>query len=279
MQMKNLLIGFLLKIAFTIPVLAQESTIFPKGEKAPNINHTGNVWLHELSEADSIFNYSISVATFDAGARLNWHQHPGGQILLILNGTGYYQEKGKTKQTVHKGDVVKCAPGIAHWHGATPDAGVTYLSTTPAQKGRTVWLQKLTDEEYFDGTSLKNSITEKEILNLSKAKWRWMAERKVDSLDALFHDRSVFVHMGANFSKKQELDVISNGNIQYKQADIQETSVQFIGNTAILLNKIRLVAVVGGNEVINPFTVTEVYLHEGGKWKLGSMSFTRLVSP
>lgn len=145
---KTLKIIVLLLAVGATQAFAQEAPIFPKGEKAPNVNHVGNVWLHELSEPDSIFNYSISVATFDPGARLNWHKHPGGQILLITAGTGYYQEKGKPRQIVRKGDVVKCAPGVAHWHGASPDSGVTYLSTTPAQHGKTIWLGKLTDQEY-----------------------------------------------------------------------------------------------------------------------------------
>ena len=119
--------------------------------------------------------------------------------------------------------------------------------------------------------------TEQEIVNLSKDKWRWMSERKVDQLAALFHDEAVFVHMGATMSKTQELDVIKSGTIQYKSAEIQEVSVRFIGTTAILLNKIRLVAVVGGNEVVNPFMVTEVYVQQAGTWKLGSLSFTRLL--
>ncbi len=110
-----------------------------------------------------------------------------------------------------------------------------------------------------DSSSAMNS-EEQEIINLSKTKWRWMAERNVDSLNALFNEKAVFVHMGGNMNKEHELNVIKTGAIQYKQADIQETSVQFIGNTAILLNKIRLLAVVGGNEVTNPFVVTEVYV-------------------
>lgn len=118
---------------------------------------------------------------------------------------------------------------------------------------------------------------EQEIVNLSKEKWRWMAERKVDALDALFHDEAVFVHMGGTMTKSQELEVIKSGVIQYKNAEIQEVSVRFIGTTAILLNKIRLVAVVGGNEVVNPFVVTEVYVRQGDAWKLGSLSFTRLL--
>ena len=126
-------------------------------------------------------------------------------------------------------------------------------------------------------TSRMNS--EQEILSLSREKWRWMSERKSDSLAALFHDEAVFVHMGATMSRNQELDVIRSGAIQYKTVEIQEASVRFIGTTAILLNRIRLVAVVGGNEVTNPFMVTEVYVQQGGVWRLASLSFTRLLTP
>ena len=118
---------------------------------------------------------------------------------------------------------------------------------------------------------------EQELLDLSKTKWRWMSERKVDSLAALFHDEAVFVHMGGTMSRNQELEVIRSGGIHYKRAEILEASVRFIGTTAIVLNRIRLDAVVGGNEVTNPFVVTEVYVPHNGGWKLGSLSFTRLL--
>jgi hypothetical protein len=75
-----------------------------------------------------------------------------------------------------------------------------------------------------------------DILTLSKDKWTWMAERKVDALEALFHEEAVFVHMGGAMSRAQELDVIKSGRIQYKNADIQEASVRVIGTTAIVLN-------------------------------------------
>ena len=120
---------------------------------------------------------------------------------------------------------------------------------------------------------------EQEVLSLSREKWRWMSEKKVDSLAALFHEEAIFVHMGATMSKTQELDVIKSGMIHYKNVEIQESSVRFFGSTAIVLNKIRLVAVVGGNEVTNPFQVTEVYVQQGGAWTLGSLSFTRLLTP
>ena len=127
---------------------------------------------------------------------------------------------------------------------------------------------------------MPNIKSEQEVIKLSEEKWRWMSERKVDSLDALFHENAVFVHMGGTMSKDQELDVIRSGGIHYKDVDIQEASVRFIGaTTAILLNKIRLVAVVGGNEVTNPFVVTEVYVQQSGIWTLASLSFTRLLTP
>jgi hypothetical protein len=126
---------------------------------------------------------------------------------------------------------------------------------------------------------MQNVNLEQEVINLSKEKWHWMAERNVDSLDALFHENAVFVHMGGNMTKEQELDVIKSGGIHYKKADIHEVSVNIIGTTAILLNRITLLAVVGGNEVTNPFVVTEVYVQQSGTWTLASLSFTRLLTP
>ena len=127
---------------------------------------------------------------------------------------------------------------------------------------------------------MQNLNLEQEVINLSEEKWRWMSERKVDSLAALFHEKAVFVHMGGTMSKDQELDVIRSGAIHYKDVDIQEASVRLVGSaTAILLSKIRLVAVVGGNEVTNPFMVTEVYVQQSGTWMLASLSFTRLLTP
>ena len=126
---------------------------------------------------------------------------------------------------------------------------------------------------------MQNPAVEQEIINLSEEKWRWMSERKTDSLDALFHEKAVFVHMGGNMTKEQELDVIKSGGIHYKKADIHEVSVNIIGTMAILLNRITLLAVVGGNEVTNPFTVTEVYVQQSGTWMLASLSFTKLLTP
>ena len=127
-----------------------------------------------------------------------------------------------------------------------------------------------------DATRDTNQVKQ-EILNLSRQKWRWMSERKVDSLDALFHEEAVFVHMGGSMSRSQELNVIRTGGIQYKDAQIQNETARIIGPTAIVLSTIRLVAVVGGNEVTNPFVVTEVYVRQGDARKLAQLSFTRTM--
>jgi len=126
---------------------------------------------------------------------------------------------------------------------------------------------------------MHNKKSEQELINLSREKWRWMSERLVDTLDALFHEKAVFVHMGGAWGKAQELDIIRSRDIHYKKADIHEVSVNIIGTTAILLNRITLLAVVGGNEVTNPFEVTEVYVQQGDGWKLASLSFTKLLTP
>jgi hypothetical protein len=126
---------------------------------------------------------------------------------------------------------------------------------------------------------MQNENLEQEVIDLSKKKWDWMSERNVDTLATLFHEKSVFVHMGGSWGKEREIDIIKSGGIHYKQADIHEVSVNIIGATAILLNRITLLAVVGGNEVINPFMVTEVYVQQESGWKLASLSFTKLLTP
>lgn len=123
--------------------------IFPKGEKGPAENFTGNVWNTGLVANDSIYNMVIGNVYFEPGARSNWHIHPSGQILLITDGVGYHQIKGQPRQTIKKGDVIKCPANVEHWHGASPDTGMQQMYILPkTEKGIVTWLQKVTDEEY-----------------------------------------------------------------------------------------------------------------------------------
>lgn len=131
----------------------------------------------------------------------------------------------------------------------------------------------------FATNAFAQKTDEQEVIQLSKDKWQWMADKNVDKLTPLFDNKSVFVHMGGSWGKTQEINVIKSGGIHYKKADVHEVSVNIIGNTAILLNRITLLAVVGGNEVTNPFMVTEVYIKDKDGWKLGSLSFTKIMVP
>lgn len=123
------------------------------------------------------------------------------------------------------------------------------------------------------------SKEEQEILDLSKSKWVWMSEKNTDVLSDFFAENAVFVHMSGSWGKSQELNIIKSGGIWYKKAEVYGASVNFFGDVAILLNEIDLVAVVRGNEVVNPFMVTEVYVKEKGKWKMGSLTFSKLSRP
>jgi len=128
-----------------------KSVIFPKGKKVegPLKNYfTGNAWVAMLV-VDQEFNCPVYNVTFEPRARNNWHMHPGGQILLVTGGKGYYQEEGKPAQSLQEGDIVKIPPNVKHWHGAANDSWFVHLGiTTNPQSGNAEWFEEVTDEEY-----------------------------------------------------------------------------------------------------------------------------------
>ncbi|HEY6978408.1 MAG TPA: cupin domain-containing protein [Chitinophagaceae bacterium] len=124
-------------------------SIFPKGELGALEYFTGKAWNISLVQNDTIYNTLVGNVYFEPGARSNWHIHPAGQILIITDGVGYHQIKGQPKQTLHKGDVVKCPPNVEHWHGASPDSGLQQMYIlSKTEKGIVQWLQPVTDAEY-----------------------------------------------------------------------------------------------------------------------------------
>jgi 4-carboxymuconolactone decarboxylase len=100
--------------------------LFQIGNKITNDNFSGNAWNNILVENDSIYNTQIGNVTFAPGARTRWHYHPGGQILMVTRGKGFYQEKGKQKKAIQEGDVIKIPTNAIHWHGASPNDTLTY---------------------------------------------------------------------------------------------------------------------------------------------------------
>jgi quercetin dioxygenase-like cupin family protein len=123
--------------------------IFPKGQQGPAANITGKAFNYGLVDADSTYSSVVGNVYFEPGARSNWHSHPAGQILIITDGEGFHQIKGKPKEHLKKGDVVKCPPNELHWHGASPQTGMQQLYIVPnTEKGIVKWMQPVTDAEY-----------------------------------------------------------------------------------------------------------------------------------
>jgi len=128
---------------------------------------------------------------------------------------------------------------------------------------------------YAQAPTAKNtSAAEQELLNLSKEKWQWMADKKVDKLAVLFHDKSKFVHMSGTWKKDEELEIIKTGSIWYKKADVKDVAIELIDDTAIVWNRITLTAEVRGNDVVTEFTVTEVYKKQKKAWKMLALTFS-----
>jgi quercetin dioxygenase-like cupin family protein len=123
--------------------------IFPKGDKGSAKYFVGDAWSMSLVPKDSTYNTVVGNVYFEPGARSNWHIHPAGQILIITDGVGFHQIRGQPKQTIRKGDVIKCPPNVEHWHGASLGTGLQQLYILPNTKKEIVkWLKPVTDEEY-----------------------------------------------------------------------------------------------------------------------------------
>ncbi|MBN8651880.1 MAG: nuclear transport factor 2 family protein [Cytophagales bacterium] len=122
--------------------------------------------------------------------------------------------------------------------------------------------------------SFAQNSAEQEVIALSKEKWQWMADKNVEKLAPLFHDKSKFVHMSGTWKKDEELEIIKTGSIWYKKATVHDVAIEMIDNTAIVWNRITLLAIVRGSEVTTEFTVTEVYKKQSEGWKLLALTFS-----
>ena len=95
----------------------------------------------------------IANVTFEPGCRNNWHIHhstkDGGQILICVDGEGWYQEEGKPAQSLKEGDVVVIPANVKHWHGAKKNSWFSHLALeVPGENTSNEWCEKVTDEEY-----------------------------------------------------------------------------------------------------------------------------------
>lgn len=199
------------------------------------------------------------------GCPVWWHTAP----MIISTFTESYDFRGKTvipfctyEETYRDETLAKIAEltrGSRHLKG---------FGSTGSTDGVKAWLKDI---------DILKTPAEQELITLSRNKWKWMAEKNADKLAKLFHDEAQFVHMGGYWGKEQELGIIRSGGIWYKEAEIHSEEVKFTEKTAVVYSRIHLNAVVGGNEVRNPFIVSEVYVKEKGKWLLSVLAFTKTM--
>ncbi|WP_445383366.1 cupin domain-containing protein [Robiginitalea sp. IMCC43444] len=134
----------------------QVSSYLEEGTKAPNTHYIGEAWLNGLLRADEDLSYNITKATFKANSTLDWHKHATPQVLIIVEGVGYYQERGKEPILMKVGDVIKCDKDTEHWHASSKENDVTYLAIYGGYQP-TTWTEVLTQEAYDEvAQSLKN---------------------------------------------------------------------------------------------------------------------------
>lgn len=152
---KNILLALMILIAGcntenkTEETIPHSNSVFSKGEILSSDNFTGTVWLQMMGANDSTLHARFGNVTFEPKARTNWHSHPGGQILFITEGKGYYQAKGQPAKLLHKGDVVEIPRNVIHWHGAAPDSEFAHIAISlNTDEGGAVWSGPVTDEEY-----------------------------------------------------------------------------------------------------------------------------------
>jgi len=116
-----------------------------EGNKAPNTHYIGEAWLNSLLRAEGDLNYNITKATFKANSTLDWHKHTSPQVLIVVDGLGYYQERGKAPLKMKVGDIIKCQPDTEHWHASSKESDVTYLAI---YSGETAWTEVLSQKNY-----------------------------------------------------------------------------------------------------------------------------------
>lgn len=153
--MKNLAITLCVFVPFFMNAQKTDynlTSYLDQGVKAPNTHHIGDAWLNFLVSADDNFDQNITQATFSPNSTLDWHKHATPQIIIVMEGEGYYQERGKDPVVLKKGDIVKCNKDTEHWHTSSVDKKISYIAIYGKQP--TVWTEKLT-QEYYDSVAKK----------------------------------------------------------------------------------------------------------------------------
>ncbi len=137
-------------------------SVFPQGNKLPEMYSkyfTGQAFLAPLTQNKDL-NCPILNVTFEPGCRNNWHSHTHGQILIVVDGKGYYQAIGEPARMLLPGDIVEIPYNVVHWHGASPDSWFSHLAIeTNPEDNKVTWLKEVDDEQYAKATAASKNIS------------------------------------------------------------------------------------------------------------------------
>lgn len=114
-------------------------------QQAPAANFSGKAYFSRLPTMPAAGDVAPATVTFAANTITNWHIHPHGQYLIVIEGEGRTQEWGKPIQQIYKGDTIWCPPGVKHWHGASEHSAMTHIAISPVSKDnqQVTWLEKV----------------------------------------------------------------------------------------------------------------------------------------
>lgn len=114
--------------------------LFKCGEQVMSEYYTGKVYISDVAHQTK---FDINHLAFAPNSRNTWHIHPDAeQVLLILDGEGYYQEEGQEVIRIKKGDVIRTPANVKHWHGSTSESRLVHLSITErTNKGHIEWIK------------------------------------------------------------------------------------------------------------------------------------------
>ncbi|MEL7097694.1 MAG: cupin domain-containing protein [Pseudomonadota bacterium] len=117
--------------------------------RAPEEYFTGTVWQDPIVSAPEPARLHALRVRFEPGARTAWHTHPLGQTLHVVEGVGLIAKRGAAPQIIRPGDTVWIPPGIEHWHGGSPDHGMTHIAMQEAEGGSAAtWFEHVSDADY-----------------------------------------------------------------------------------------------------------------------------------
>ena len=120
--------------------------------KGPENWFTGSVRIDNIFQAAAPGRAAGAIVTFEPSARTVWHAHPLGQTLVVLTGVGWTQCEGGPRTEIRAGDVVSCACGKRHWHGAAATTAMSHFAVTETLDGKnTDWMEPVTDDQYLSG--------------------------------------------------------------------------------------------------------------------------------